>query len=154
MGDGFYKLISFKSQHMKVTIQNKIISFSVWNSKWSMSMTALNSLLGKDVPAHNPILGEECIHTLSHVELGHVRAPFYIGLGMRPHPAPCWAVAQPSLTILGCSHKLDPIPSGLRVWVEPNVSQVKCATEGSLYTNLPISWVCVNNYDGHHNPIN
>jgi hypothetical protein len=60
-------------------------------------------------------------------------------------------VAWESLTIPRYSKELNPIPLGLRVWIEPNVPQIGYVTEGSFYTEPPIPWACVNN--AHYNPI-
>jgi hypothetical protein len=43
----FCKLTPFKSQHMKVTIQNKIISFSTLNSKLGRGTSVPNLMLGQ-----------------------------------------------------------------------------------------------------------
>jgi hypothetical protein len=61
MGHGFYKSTPFKKQHMKVIIQDEIMSFLAPNSKLERGMTAPNPMLGQERPAPNFMLGSNTV---------------------------------------------------------------------------------------------
>jgi len=163
---------------MKITIQYRIISFSVSNFMLDHDMTVFNSKLdrGMSMPSSRlgcdtfppnskldqggsvpklilcqghvrvqlnirpgrthaqPHVGLETHPAQLYVELWGIRAQSPVGSGTWTCPTPHWIVACPSLTIPGYSHKLNPTPLRLNVWVEPNIPQVECATERSLHT--------------------
>ena len=58
-------------------------------------------------------------------------------------------MTRPSLTISGYSHKLNPTPPRLSVWVEPNASQVQCMLKCNSTPSLPYSGR-VSNYNTNH----
>ena len=59
MGYGFLKPPPFKSHHMKVTTQNKGMSFSASNFMLSHGMPAPNSKLGRGAFTPNSTLGQD-----------------------------------------------------------------------------------------------
>jgi len=97
-------------------------------------------------------IGPGRIHIHLYIGFGHDRVRLHIGPG-RIHAQPHVGWTQPSLVILGCNCELDLFSPGFQTWIEPNVPQVGCVTEKSLYTEPPIPWVWINNYDAHHNLI-
>jgi hypothetical protein len=144
----FLKSTSFKRQRAKVITRDEIMSFLVPNSKLRKGMIVLNSMLtldatapnhmfGLDASAPNPTLRARCDSVQLHVGPGRVRAQPHVGLG-RVHAQPHVGWTWPSLIILGCSRELDLFSPRLRAWIEPNVPQIGCVTEGSLYTEPPI----------------